>query len=44
MHVLVAFTNVILKNNPDIVNQDVRPALEDVRIVAVGSGKLDNED
>lgn len=44
MDVLVAFTNVILKNNPDIVNQGVRPALEDVRIPAATPGNLDNED
>jgi uncharacterized ferritin-like protein (DUF455 family) len=44
MDVLVAFTNMILENNPDIVNQKVRPALEDVRILAVNPGNLDSED
>ena len=35
MNVFVAFTNLILENNPDIVkNKDVRPASERIRIVS----------
>lgn len=45
MDVLVAFTNLILENNPSIVNRKgVRPALKDVRILAATPGSLDNED
>jgi hypothetical protein len=35
---------MILENNPDIVNQRVRPALKDVRILAASPANLDNED
>lgn len=35
MDVFVAFTNLILENNPDIVNQkNVRPASERVRVIS----------
>jgi hypothetical protein len=45
MAVFVAFTNLILENNPSIVNRKgVRPALKDVRIFAATPGSLDNED
>lgn len=45
MDVFVAFTNLILENNPDIVNQkDIKRALGNVRILAATPGNLDNED
>ena len=35
MEVFVAFTNLILENNPDIVKQkDVRPASERIRVLS----------
>jgi len=35
MDVFVAFTNLILENNPDIVNQKyVRPASDRVRVIS----------
>jgi hypothetical protein len=38
MEVFVAFTNLILENNPDIVKQkDVRPLLKDVRVLTSGT-------
>lgn len=44
MDVLVAFTNLILKSNPNAVNQKDRPILEDVRILAATPDNLDSED
>ena len=44
MDVFVAFTNWILEKNPDIVNQKVRPTLEDVRTVKMGPDNLHSED
>jgi hypothetical protein len=45
MEVFVAFTNLILENNPDIVNQkDVRPLLKDVRILMTSGTNSNRED
>ena len=45
MEVFVAFTNLILENNPDIVKQkDVRPPLEDVRILMTSGTNSNRED
>ena len=45
MDVFVAFTNLMLEINPDIVNQKgIRLALRDVRTPAAKPGTLDSED
>jgi hypothetical protein len=44
MDVFVAFTNWILKKDPEIVNQKVRPALDDVRTHRTEPGNLHSED
>ena len=45
MDVFVAFTNLMLKTNPDIVNQKgLKLALRDVRRAAAKDGNLDSED
>ena len=45
MDVFVAFTNLIVENNPGLLNQkNIRPALKDVRTLAAMTGNLDSED
>ena len=45
MDVFVAFTNLILENNPDIVKQKyVRPASERVRLISLSDIQRTRED